>query len=74
MEKQLKMMEVILYLYEKSKQLLSLNMPMALLREDPIFERLVSIKYDVANNELAKFEEYKAAIDEYYNRFMQTNA
>ncbi|MBP3702970.1 MAG: V-type ATP synthase subunit A [Lachnospiraceae bacterium] len=74
LEKQLKMMEVILYLYEKSKQLLSLNMPMALLREDPIFERLVSIKYDVANNELAKFEEYKAAIDEYYNRFMQTNA
>ena len=74
LEKQLKMMEVILYLYEKSKQLLSLNMPMALLREDPIFERLVSIKYDVANNELEKFEEYKAAIDEYYNRFMQTNA
>ena len=73
LEKQLKMMEVILYLYEKSKQLLSLNMPMALLREDPIFDRLVSIKYDVANNELEKFDEYKVAIDEYYNRFMKTN-
>ncbi len=74
LEKQLKMMEVILYLYDKCKQLLSLNMPMALIREDPIFDRLVSIKYDVANDELDKFDEYKVAIDEYYDRFMKSNA
>jgi V/A-type H+-transporting ATPase subunit A len=73
LEKQLKMMEVILYLYDKSKQLIAMNMPMSLLREDPIFEKLVSIKYDVANNELEKFDDYKVAIDEYYDHFMKNN-
>ncbi|SFS00608.1 V-type ATP synthase subunit A [Anaeromicropila populeti] len=74
MNKQLKMMEIILYLYEKCKQLIALNMPMALLREDRIFERIVSIKYDVANNELNKFDLYKNQIDEFYNRLITTNA
>ena len=50
-----------------------MNMPMALLRESPIYEKLVSIKYDVANNELEKFDEYKVMIDDYYNEFMKKN-
>lgn len=74
MEKQLKMMRVILYLYTKSKQLLALNMPMSLIREDSIFDKVISIKYDVANNELEKFDDYINAIDEFYNRFIKTNA
>lgn len=74
MEKQLKMMETILYLYDKSRKLIAMNMPMTLLREDPIFEKIISIKYDVANNELYKFDEYKRMIDEYYDRLMATNA
>ena len=52
MEKQLRMMETILYLYEKCKALIELNMPMALLREDNLFEKIIAIKYDVANQEL----------------------
>lgn len=74
MEKQLKMMETILYLYDKSRKLIAMNMPMTLLREDSIFEKIISIKYDVANNELYKFDEYKRMIDEYYDRLMATNA
>lgn len=72
--KQLKMMDVILYLYEKSKKLISMNMPMSLLKEDPIFDRIISIKYDVANDELDKFNDYKIAIDEFYNKLIETNA
>lgn len=74
MEKQLRMMETILYLYEKSKALIELNMPMALLREDNIFEKIIAIKYDVANQELAKFQDYHRMIDEFYQRIMETNA
>lgn len=74
MDKQLKMMETILYLYKKSKQLVSLNMPMSLIRENPIFDKVISIKYNVANNELQKFDDYKEAIDEFYNCFIKTNA
>lgn len=73
LEKQSKMMETILYLYDKSKQLIELGMPMSILRENNIFEKLISIKYDVPNNKLEKFDEYKMMIDEYYNDCMRKN-
>jgi V/A-type H+-transporting ATPase subunit A len=74
MDKQYQMMKIILYLYEKCKRLVAMNMPMTLIREDAIFEKLISIKYDVANNELFKFNEYEKQIDAFYDRLMATNA
>lgn len=74
MEKQFKMMELILYLYEKCKKLVAMNMPMTLIRESNVFEKLVSIKYDVANNELEKFDEYRQMIDDFYDRLISKNA
>lgn len=74
MEKQLQMMKVILYLYDKCKDLINMGMPMALLRENRIFEKIISIKYDVANKELYKFEEYRQMIDEFYQNLLSTNA
>ncbi|MDK2807975.1 MAG: V/A-type H+/Na+-transporting ATPase subunit, partial [Clostridiales bacterium] len=74
MEKQYRMMEVILYLYNKSKKLVAMNMPMSLIRENTIFDKLVSIKYDVANDELEKFDDYKQMIDEFYDRLIAINA
>ena len=74
MEKQLKMMETILYLYEKCKSLIELGMPMAMLREQNIFEKVISIKYEVANKELYKFEEYRRMINEFHQKLMETNA
>lgn len=74
MEKQLKMMETILYFYDKCKNLIAMNMPMTLLRENNIFDSLISIKYDIANNELSKFDEYKKMIDAFYNQTIELNA
>ena len=74
MEKQLRMMETILYLYEKCKALVEMNMPIALLRENNIFEKIIAIKYDVANKELYKFEEYRRMIDDFYQKIMSANA
>lgn len=74
MEKQLKMMEVILYLFSKAKQLIDMNMPMSVLKEEDIFEKVISIKYDVANNELYKFDQYKTMIDTFYTRIVTKNA
>ncbi len=74
LDKQLLMMRTILYLYSKSKKLIALNMPMSLLREDNIFDNIISIKYDVANDELNKFDDYKRDIDEFYNGLIKTNA
>jgi V/A-type H+-transporting ATPase subunit A len=74
MIKQCKMMEVTLYLYTKAKALITMGMPMSILKEDDIFERVISIKYDVANNELDKFDNYMKDIDDFYNKVIEKNA
>ena len=73
MEKQFKMMEIILYLYDKSKSLINRGMPVSVLKEDNIFERIISIKYDVPNNQLEKFDQYKKDIDEFYDKVLEKN-
>ncbi|WOO34595.1 V-type ATP synthase subunit A [Anaerocolumna sp. AGMB13020] len=73
LDKQLKMMNTILYLFSKSKQLIAMNMPMSLLKQEDIFDKVISIKYDVANDELFKFDHYTAMIDDFYNRIMAKN-
>ena len=74
LEKQKKMMDTILYLYSKAKALVSMGMPMSVLKEDKIFDKVISIKYDVENDRLDKFDDYKAAIDKFYDDVIARNA
>ena len=74
LEKQFKMMEVILYLYKRSRTLISMGMPMSVLKEEDIFDKIISIKYDVPNDKPQMFQEYMKLIDEFYNRVMERNA
>ena len=74
MEKQLRMMEIILHLYDRCKALIDRNMPMALLRESDIFEKIISIKYDVANDKLEQLNLYDDKIEEFYQHLMAENA
>ena len=73
-EKQFKMMEIILYLYRKSRSLISMGMPMSVLKEDPIFDQVIAIKYDVPNDNLALLDDYKKKIDAFYEGVMERNA
>lgn len=74
LEKQFKMMEVILYLYKRSRTLISMGMPMSVLKEEDIFDKIISIKYDVPNDKPEVFKEYMKMIDEFYDRVMERNA
>ena len=74
MEKQFKMMEIILYLYKKSRSLISMGMPMSVLKEDPIYDKIIAIKYDVPNDRLDLFDEYKKQIDTFYDAVVERNA
>ena len=67
-------MQIILYLYDKCKEIIGMNMPMSILKTDNIFERIIAIKYDVPNDQLGMFSDYKIAIDNFYNKIMETNA
>ena len=73
MEKQFHMMEIILYLYEKARALVNRGMPISVLKEENIFEHIISIKYDVPNNELDKFQQYHDDIDAFYNHVLEKN-
>ena len=44
------------------------------IRDSNMFEKIISIKYDVANNELEKFDDYKHEIDDYYASIMARHA
>ena len=72
--KQFKMMEIILYLYKKSKALIAMGMPMSVLKEDKIFDKIISIKYDVPNDRLDMFDDYKKQIDAFYENVLERNA
>lgn len=74
MNKQLKMMQTILYLYERSSAIISIGIPVSVLKETNLFEKIIAIKYDVANNELDKFDEYKHDIDDFYASIMAKHA
>ena len=74
MKKQFKMMEVILYLYEKCRELVVRGMPMSVLKEEGIFERMIAIKYDVPNDNLQMLDLYQEEIDTFYRTVLEKNA
>ena len=63
LEKQYKMMKVILYLYKKAKQLVSASIPISKIINSGLFEKVIKIKYDVGNEEMDKLEGYIKGID-----------
>ena len=72
--KQFKMMEIILYLNKKCRAQISMGMPVSVLKEENIFDKIISIKYDVPNERLDMFDDYKQQIDAFYDRVMERNA
>ena len=63
LEKQLKMMEVILYLYDKARALIQKNMPVSTIMELGLFDKVVKMKYDVPNDHMELFDNYFSEID-----------
>lgn len=74
LSKQFKMMETILYLYKKSRALISMGMPMSVLKEDKIFDKVIAMKYDIPNSKPELFDEYKKMIDQFYDDVVERNA
>ena len=72
LEKQLKMMHVILHLYHKCRQIVALQVPMSKLISTGLFDKLVKMKYDVPNDKLSMLDDYIGEIDKtlasYLNR------
>ncbi len=74
MEKQFLMMDTILYLYKQARALVTMGHPMSVLKSENIFERVIAIKYDVPNDRLELFAQYRRDIDTFYQRVLEKNA
>jgi len=63
LDKQLRMMDVILYLYKKSQEILKEGKAFSLIQKTKIFEKVIKMKYDVPNDKLELFDNYFTEID-----------
>jgi V/A-type H+-transporting ATPase subunit A len=70
--KQFKMMEVILYLYDKSRDLVSKNIAVNDLISSGVYEKIISMKYEIPNDDIKKFDEYFSLVDDFYNKYNET--
>ena len=68
------MIDLILYLNTKAKALVTMGMPMSILKESNIFDRIISVKYDVPNDRLDMFDDYRKEVDRFYDEVLEKNA
>ncbi len=71
LEKQKLMMKTILYLYKKSKQLISASIPIARIMETGLFDKLIKMKYDIPNDNLDMFESYINQINKTFESILK---
>jgi V/A-type H+-transporting ATPase subunit A len=64
LEKQCRMMELILFLYGRVQALVKGSVPMSEIKKTGVFEMIVKAKFDIPNDELEKFDELKHKIEE----------
>ncbi|MDY0024233.1 MAG: V-type ATP synthase subunit A, partial [Candidatus Izemoplasmatales bacterium] len=67
LEKQLKMMKIILYLERVASQVVKEGKAFSLLLRTNMFEKVIKAKYDVPNDNLELFDNYYKMIDEAFS-------
>ncbi len=63
LEKQYKMMYVILHLYHRARAVVAQQVPISKLLATGLFDKLIKMKYDVPNDNLSVLDEYSKEID-----------
>jgi len=64
LDKQMKMMNLILFLYKEADRVLKEGKAFSLLANTNIFEKVIKVKYDVPNDHLELFDDYYKMIDD----------
>ncbi len=63
LEKQMKMMGVILHLYDRAREVIAKEIPISTILKLGLFDKLGKMKYDIPNNKLEMFDDYDKEID-----------
>ena len=64
LEKQYKMMRIILHLHHAAQRVISAQVPISKIIKLGLFDKLIKMKYDIPNDRLDMFDEYSKEIDE----------
>lgn len=72
-QKQMRMMEVIVRFYEKARELVDRGIPLSALRETGLSANLIKMKYETPNEELSVFDNYLKQIDGTLDEILKNN-
>ncbi|MEG0395242.1 MAG: V-type ATP synthase subunit A [Oscillospiraceae bacterium] len=74
LDKQLNMMKIIMYLYDKAQELIAQDIPVRKLSEAGMFEKLIKMKYDIPNDKPELFDDYYKEISDLAAELMAKKA
>jgi V/A-type H+-transporting ATPase subunit A len=63
-EKQIRMLELVLYFHERGMNIIKRGAPISVVHDLPVVDMLIRMKSNVPNDQLEKFDEVQKAIDE----------
>lgn len=72
--KQFKMMEIILFLYRKCRELAAMGHPVSVLKKEGIFDDIIAMKYETPNEDLTVFNDFHARVEDFYAAVLQKNS
>ena len=67
-EKQIRMLELVLYFHERGMNIIRRGAPINLIHDLPVVDMMIRMKSNVPNDQLEKFEDVQKAIDEQMSR------
>lgn len=63
-EKQIRMLELVLYFHERGMNIIRRGAPINLIHDLPVVDQIIRMKSTIPNDDLSKFDEIEKAIDE----------
>lgn len=69
--KQLRMMQAILHLYDRSKEVIARQIPISKITATGLFDRLIKMKYDIPNKNPEMFDALSSDIDTAINEILR---
>ena len=63
-EKQIRMLELVLYFHERGMNIIRRGAPISVVHDLPVVDQMIRMKSNIGNDELQKFEDVQKAIDE----------
>ena len=69
LEKQYKMIRIILYLYKQCQKIVAQQIPISQIKELGLFDKAVQLKYQIPNDDYSGFDAFKEEIDAALTKF-----